>query len=224
MAKASTFQSVKQLATQVHRLLEKGDVAQESAFHMKEIMLSLRQLSMKYLKTVILDNLRESTSKIIDSHFVASYRNLAVQVDTDTKREYVDIPVQYVSLDDDAGIQRITPNSKMATEKRAMIPVTRAYMDLLGASIGTFLENQWSYEVHRDKAYFNKRKLKTLKDLKINTVDMDVVVISPKDVGDDDPFPLPPEFQHDLIIEVLQLYGVSDQRAKDLLNNENPDD
>ncbi len=224
--KATTFQSIKQLATQVHRLLEKGNVTRDSPFQMKEIMLSMRQLSLKFLRQQLFENLASSTSKIVPSHYVATYSNLEIQTDAD--REYINIPTQYLSVNtsmgDDEGIQRVIPNSRVAIERRMMIPVPRNFHDLMGESIATFMENQWTYEVYRDKIYFNKKRGKKLSQLSIKTVNVDIVVISPEDVGDDDAFPLPPEHHFDLIVQTLQLYGVSDQNAKDLLSNQNPDD
>lgn len=211
--------SVYNLSSQVLQLLTRID--KDIQVDRREVMDALRQGSIKFLKQDYFEKL-QAGQRFVDPHYVAKFSNLPVLVDEGRyDRNYIEIPCQFVALPDNEGIQRVWPVTKEEEDYIEMIPVPYGNEEIYrNLSIKNALVGVWTYSVTKDRIYFSRNGEYTLKDKKIDSVDIDVVIVSPLDVGDEDPFPLPPEYHLDLITSVVQIFAPNTERAHQVVTQE----
>jgi hypothetical protein len=182
---------------------------------------ALRQGAMKFLK---IDNFErmERGQRFVDPHYVAKFTNIEIKADAARfDRNYVELPVQYVSMQDNQGVQRVWPVVEDEIDYIEMIPVPDGAEEIYrNLTVNDALVGVWTYSLQRDRLLFGKLDGDTLLDAGISLVDVDIVVISPLDVGDDDPFPLPPELHFDLIQQTVQLFAPNPERVRQVITQE----
>ena len=131
------------------------------------------------------------------------------------------LPVQYVALIDNQGVQRVWPQMEDEIDYTEMIPVPDGAQEIYRSlSVNDALVGIWTYSLVRDKLYFGRMDGDTLLEKEIEKVDVDIVVISPVDVLDTDPFPLPPELHFDLIQQTIQLFAPNPERVRQVVTQE----
>jgi hypothetical protein len=211
--------SVYNLSSQVLGLIDRID--KDIQIDRREVMDALRQGSIKFLKQDYFEKLQMG-QKFIDPHYVARFTKQPILVDADRYgRNYIDIPCQYVALPENEGIQRVWPVTEDEEDYIEMTPIPYGNEEIYrNLSINNALIGVWTYSVTKDKIYFGRNGEHTLKDKDITSVDIDVVIVSPLDVGDDDPFPLPPEYHLDLITSVIQLFAPNPERVHQVVTQE----
>ncbi len=211
--------SVYNLSSQVLLLLTRIDKDLQTG--RREVMDALRQASMKFFKQDYYKSL-EDQQRQIDPHYVAKFSGLSILKDEDRfDRNYVELPSQYAALKNNEGVQRVWPVVENEIEYIEMIPIPEGAQEIYrNLTVNDALIGVWTYTVARDRIYFGRNDGETLLDEDITVVDMDIVVISPVDVGDEDPFPLPPEFHFDLIVSVVQLFAPNQERVNQVVTQE----
>ncbi len=211
--------SVYNLSSQVLLMIERVD--QDLQVDRREVIDALRQGAMKFLKQDYFKTL-ESGQRFIDSHYIAKFTGLDILTDVDKfERNYIELPAQYVALHDNQGIQRVWPVVEDEIDYIEMIPIPDGAEEIYrNLSTNNALIGVWTYSLTRDRIYFGKNDGNTLLDDEIEKVDVDVVVISPVDVGDEDPFPLPPEYHFDLMVSVVEVFTGNQQRVGQVITQE----
>lgn len=216
------------LSERIHRLLKKGNVSRDTEWDDRDFEYLVRDAAAKLIKGDWYET-RNEGGKNIDSRYVATFTVPVVK--NANGDNYCAIPVSnWLRLPDEAGIQSCRPDmATLSTKKtkenefRAFIPIPNRFLDVYANLPAGALEGQHGYMIRKDKIVFTKRYEKTVLDNGIKNVEMDIVTVDPAAVGLDEPLPLPAEMVSLLLIEVLQVFGISGQNAKDLINNENPD-
>ena len=215
------------LTERIHRLLKRGDVQRDSGWDPRDIEYLIRDAASKAIKGSWFES-RNDGGKNIDSRFVATF---IVEVKVDAySNNYIDLPISnWIQLPDESGIQSVRPDFlTLSTKKtkmeelRAFIPIPNRFYDIYSSLPEGALEGQHGFMVRKNKIFFTKRYDKTLIENSIKKVELDVVTVDPAAVGLDEPLPIPAEMIMGMILEILQLLGMTEQKAKDLTNNENP--
>lgn len=211
--------SVYNLSSQALMLITR--INQDLQIDRREVIDALRQGAMKLMKGDYYKFL-EQDQRFIDPHYIAKFRDIEVQVDNDRfDRCYVELPAQYTALKNNEGVQRVWPVTKEEIEYIEMIPVPDGAEEVYrNLTVNNALVGVWTYSLQRDRIYFGKNNGNTLSEDEILKVDMDIVVISPVDVGDDDPFPLPPEYHFDLLVEIVSVFSNNQDRVKQVITQE----
>jgi len=84
------------------------------------------------------------------------------------------------------------------------------------------LRSQWCAELDRYKIWFSKKNEETLIEGGIDKVEIRMVVVDPATLDEDDPFPISPAQELDVIKEVLMLHGYTAKEVADLVNDNIP--
>ncbi len=211
--------SVYNLSSQVLLLLTRID--KDLQIDRREVIDALRQGAMKFFKQDYYKSL-EDRQRQIDPHYVAKFTGLTILKDSDRfDRNYAVLPSQYASLKNNEGVQRVWPVVEEEIDYIEMIPIPDGAQEVYrNLTVNDALIGVWTYSVVRDKVCFGKNNGETLIDSDIEKVDMDIVVISPVDVSDDDPFPLPPEFHFDLILQIVQVFSQNQDRVRQVVTQD----
>jgi hypothetical protein len=211
--------SVYNLSSQVLLLLTRID--KDLQIDRREVMDALRQGAMKFMKQDYFETLKNG-QRFIDPHYVAKFKNIPILKDsTRFDKNYVELPTQYVSLKNNEGVQRVWPVTEEEEDYIEMIPVPDGAEEVYrNLTVNDALIGVWTYSLQRDRLYFGKKNGNTLLEEEISNVDIDIVVISPVDVGDEDPFPLPVEYHFDLIVSVLEVFSPNQERVRDIITQE----
>ena len=211
------FTTLHIMAERTRRILESGGVGRDNKWDIREIAVDLRDSANFVMKGQWFQS-RKMGDVVIPSHYVATFEGLEVK--KKGEQEYVDMPAPRIDLPDEGGVQRVRPVVEDEIGK-AMIPIPMDFMDVIGKLPTAYLEDNFAYYPTRDKIIFYKKDGRTLEDEEITHVDVDIVTISPTDVGLNDPFPAPPELIKEIIANTLQTYGMV-QNPQDILLDENP--
>ena len=211
--------SVYNLSSQVLLMIERVD--QDLQVDRREAIDALRQGAMKFLKADYFRTL-ESGQRFIDPHYIAKFTGIEVLKDSKKfERNYIELPAQYVALHDNQGIQRVWPVVEDEIEYIEMIPIPDGAEEIYrNLSTNNALVGVWTYSLTRNRIYFGRKDGETLITDDVLKVDVDIVVISPVDVGDEDPFPLPPEHHFDLMVSVIEVFTGNQQRVRQVITQE----
>lgn len=214
--------TAKILAERALRILKRGNVNRDTEFDIREVMREVRDSAAYLFKGRWYQDKKDGENNV-SSHYVATFEGVEVKT-TGNNYCYVDIPAPFIDLPEDMGIQRVAPELENPTANRGFIPVPRNFLDIYGTLPSGFLETEWGYEVKRGRIYFTNKNngRKTIKDAGINTVTIEQVTFDPLSVGDNDPFPAPPDMWNEIINMTVARFAPSLTMPKDVIADENP--
>lgn len=217
----------------IMRILQKGNVTRERPLDYRDIHFVIRDQAAAIAKGQWFES-RNDGGKDISSIYVCTF-TVDVLVDAQGVN-YCLVPVSsYLNLPDESGVQSVRPDPLTTSTKKtkereltAFIPVPNRYRDLYSVLPAGAMEGLITYHVRKNKIYFGTLSEtfdgseRTVIDVGIKKVEIDVATVSPEAVAIDEPLPIPQDKEKDLMIGVLMFFGLTDQKAKDLLNNSNP--
>ena len=211
--------SVYNLSSQALLLITRID--KDLQIDRREIIDVLRQGAMKLMKGDYFKFL-EQDQRFIDPHYIAKFKDIEIEVDTNRfDRCFAELPAQYTALKNNEGVQRVWPVTEEEIDYIEMIPIPDGAEEVYrNLTVQNALVGVWTYSLQRDRIYFGKNGGNTLADEEIEKVDIDIVVISPVDVADDDPFPLPPEYHFDLLVETVTVFANNQERVKQVITQD----
>lgn len=215
--------TLKKLSDQVLRLLSAGLKTKDSKLTIEAIQTEIRQVTHKLIKGEWFA-MKNDGEHVVNTLYVATYRDVAVQLDSDRNRCYALLPCYPIALPNHLGIQEVKPQTEDTHEYVAMIPINPMELELFRSlNVGQeILSDSWCFEPARDRVWFTERDDETLLDAGFEEVEMKLVVIDPAQVSATDPYPIDPALEIDLIKEVLMLHGYSAKEAADLVNDSVP--
>lgn len=200
--------TVNQIAHQVRRDLTGGDTSKDSNFNIEYIKIRARQGLNKLLKLAIYEK-RNNFDRSAVTQYIATYPNLDVEEDTDRGEPYLDIPEFYQSLPHNKGIYAVCPNDNHQE------PLIRRNFQSVSYGLPCYhLEGKKGYYVEGMRIYFDK-------DFDDGKATLKLIVAAPDKFGDDDPLPILPEQQFDLIDMVKA--SMAERPLEDKINDGNPD-
>ena len=208
------------LCFQVKRLLSAGTTPKDSKLSDAYIIEELRQVTSGLLKLEWYAGKNEGRDGVSPIS-IATYASIAVANDTTRKRNYCLLPAY--SMNAPEGVQQVKPQTGIPGKDVAMIPIAPHEYELfksllVGAEI---MRDQFTFEVDRDKIWFSKKSDKTLLESNITLVEIKMLVHDPAQIDVDDPYPVPPEMEIEIIKGVLVLHGFTAKEVHDQVNNDN---
>lgn len=206
------------LAQRIIRLMSKGDKTRDFSFDERDIIPIIIDIANRVVKVDYFQFKDQELTKAVDSHYIQTYHNIDVKVNTVTGQNFIDVPAPYVNLPYNSGVQRVAPLTDSAYKNRAMIPVQASEMDIFGDILGD-MQKQWVYEVQGNRIYFHKRCGNTLCEEDIKKVSV-TLVVSIGNISADAPFPAPPDTHEQIIRETIELLSLN--IIKDKINDDNP--
>lgn len=215
--------TLKKLTFQCKRLLSAGTTPKDSKLNDAYIREEIRQVTYGLLKAEYYNAKNEGFSDVTPI-CIATYESVPVLNDTGRKRNYCALPAYPMNLPGGIGVQQVKPETSIPSKNVAMIPIMPHEMELfksllVGAEI---MRDQWTFEVDRSKIWFSKNSDKTLLKSGISLVEVKLLVHDPAQIDENDPYPIPPEMEGEIIKGVLILHGYQPGVAHDMVNNENP--
>lgn len=213
----------RKLAAQIRRLLSNGPQTKDSKLSDRYIQELIGQVTHRLLKLDYFQG-KNMGDDVVNHLCVATYEDLTVLNDTQRKRNYVLLPAYPMNLPGGTGIQEVRPYTGKVDVDVAMIPINSGEVDLFRSQLFglEILKDQFCWEPTRDRIYFTRRNEKSLLESNITKVQIKMVVIDPEQIEEDDNYPVPPELENQIILEVLKLHGYNPQQAADLINDGQP--
>lgn len=215
--------TINKLTHQVKRLLSSGTTPKDSKLSDAYIQSEIRQVTHQLLKAEYYTYKNEGFSDP-SPLCIATYENVPVLNDTLRKRNYCAMPAYPMNLPGGIGVQQVKPQTGIPARDVAMIPVMPLEFELfksllVGAEV---MSDQFTFEVDRNKIFFTKKSDKSLLDSGITAVEIKLLVHDPSQIGIDDPYPISPEMEVDVLKGVLLLHNYTGREVADLINDGNP--
>ncbi len=215
--------TIKSLSERILRVINLGDVPQESRFSMRDVEYMVRDNLGKQIFASWFAMRNSGEGKDLSDTFV-SVVTLQVQTDTKTPAScFVDLLFDWVELPDEGGIIAVRPAEQgTLPDLSPFIPTPSRYYDLYKGLPAGALEGQIGWSLRGKQIYFSKRNNQNLIELGVQSVELDVVSTSAIALGQDKPLPIPPNIAYAIVAEVAAFFIPLTQAQKDMLNDMNP--
>ncbi len=195
------FTTKLKISDQILRRLEGGDVSDDSRYDPREIILLIEQALATLVKGNHIQNLRLGETTI-GSQYISSFFNVEVKHSPCLTMTFSEIPSSYLDLPNGKGVHQI---SNMKDQENSFIPVRNGFSTLYNNSPAKNLEGRIGYYLEGNRIYYLKDLIKE----GCNDVLVKLVVPSPSNIADDEPYPIGTDMEFLVIKEVLQIMGVS---------------
>ena len=195
------------LAEQVLRIIQGGSISDDSDIDTREIILHIEQERDRLIKQMILLNFKMGEHEI-NGNYLSSYQENVFN-DTERGKKYVKVQYMPIDLPNDGGFFSL---SVYGNETKSFI---RNSANSLSLYDGLGAENnigRMSYYIEGSKAYLNNSPNGVTKLLWR-------LVVSSKDIEDDEPFPVCADMESEIIKSVIQLYTIMDNIEQDNRND-----
>lgn len=189
------------LAEQIQRRINGGDRNDDSEFDDREIILYIEQALAVLIKESFIKMLRVDETPV-GAQYISSFMNVEVVESPCLKLSYSILPRSYIDLHSDRGIHQI---SLMEDQLNTFVPVRNGSVSLFSKSPASGLEGRTGYYPEGARVYYTKNLVKD----GIVKVLMKLIVPSPSDLGNDDPYPIGTDMELPVIVKVLELMGIS---------------
>jgi len=187
----------------------------------REVKILIEQAMNKILKAQTFERFRDGYIDIPRCNLI-KYSSQNVTADASNNRSYVDLPALPISLPMDMGVWQINATT---TPHAAYIPIAAQDWQVMGVGYtsgtqtdginSSYLEQQTGYYVEGKRVYFTS-------DISaVSTVDIHLLVSDISQSGDNDILPLSPEYESDVIQEVLRMIGMGQISQAEIAANEN---
>ena len=195
------FTTKNKISEQILRRLSGGDVSDDTEFDKREIILLVEQalaelVKEQYIKTLIV----AETS--VDPKYISVFKNVAIKKDTDLNLTFSESPHPYMDLHMDKGIHMV---SMMKNQSDPFIPQRNGNVALYDKSPAKDMEGRIGYWPEANRIYYSRDLIK----IGCDKVLIKLIVPSPSELGDDDPYPIGPDMELPIIQRVLTIMGVA---------------
>ena len=199
--------TLRQIAQEVIRLESGGDSSNDSQLSEGYVIRFIRQASNKFLQTKVFERLSVDDRSLLQL-MIATY---TVPVNGDSPNKTITLPEFYMNLPFNKGLAAIAPVEDPTNHFIPRHnPAVSKYLPCANLDPG-----QVSYWTKGLTVYFDDTQNEFSKVL------VDLVVASPDSIGVDDPLPIYPEQQYDLILMVRQM--LQNRPIQDKILDNNPD-
>ncbi len=215
--------TIKSLSERILRVLNLGDIPQETRFTLRDMDYMVRDSLGKQILASWYAMRNTNEGKDLADAFI-SVVTLAVQTDGHTPVQcFVDLLFDWVDLPDEGGIIAVRPAVQgTLPDMNAFIPTPARYADLYRGLPAGALEGQIGWSLRGKRIYFSEKNGQPLSLLGVNSVELDVVTTSEIALGQDKPLPIPPAIAYAIVFEVASFFMPLTQQQKDMLNDGNP--
>jgi hypothetical protein len=216
--------SLRKLSAQISRLLSNGSRPQDSTLRDKYLFEEIRQVTHQLIKGEFFEYKNNEGETGVNHLYIGTYPGIQVQEDTHRNRCYALLPAYPMHLPGGIGIYQVKPDTGDIDKDVAMVPVQSGEIELfrsLNAGL-EIMKDQWMFFPERDRVVFTEKNNETMLEADIEEVEIQLVVIDPAQVDIDDPYPIPPSMEIEVIKGVLLLHGYTAKEAADMVNDGNP--
>lgn len=211
------------LAERIHRILKTGNVTRVTSWDDRDFQYLIRDEAARQIKGAWYEARKEG-QKHVSSQFVSTI-TIDVLKNNATSENYSEIPLaSWLNFADGTGIESVRPNIETLAsaktkdkETRAFIPIPHRFEDLYAGLPAEALEGQFGWKIRLKRLLYTKRYNTTVLEAGITKVDVDVVTLDPTVIDANAVLPISADMVDPLIRNVLALYGIVDQRAKELM-------
>lgn len=187
------------LTEQIQRLYGKSvalPISHKQIIRKEELNILVNQIANEFLSLTVKESLKVGDLEI-PSCMIATYPNNTVT--TENGRYVTTLPVYPIQVKRNIGVWSIVPQTGTypdLTDGSPFIPITQEDWDLLRATDEGLLEDQTGYYVEGRKVFFTKAVATKVK-IKLLISDLSLI-------GDNDPYPISPEMESQLIARALE--------------------
>ena len=188
----------KQLAEQVIRILNSGDVTNDNSIDPRELLLAIEQERDRLVRFRLFESLSAGEGDI-PGDVVSTFDNITIKKDTVKNLLYSSLPGRIMSLPRDMGILHV---SYTKDQYNAFIRMPNGSLSLYNGLLSSMIGGRGGYWLEGDRLYYNDG----VDDCCGNTVIIKMVMNS-GDVNPDDIFPIPSDLESEVIKNVIALYS-----------------
>jgi hypothetical protein len=215
--------TIKSLTERILRIVNLGDVPEESRFNFKDVSYMVRDSLGKQIAASWFAARNTKEALDISDSFISTVTK-TVQADAKVETTcFVDLDFDWVDLPDSTGIQSIRP-AVIGTlgNLDGFIPAPARFNDIYRGLPAKAIEQQIAWQLRGKRAYFTEKGTSNLIELGVTTVEIDVISTSEILVGLEKALPIPPNIADLIIKEVAQFFlPLTTQGMKDMLADGN---
>ena len=200
----------KQLAEQVIRILNSGDVTNDNSIDPRELLLAIEQERDRLVRLRLFESLSQGEGDI-PGDVVSTFDSITIKKDAVKNLLYSSLPGRIMSLPRDMGILHV---SYTKDQYNAFIRMPNGSLSLYNGLVSSMIGGIGVYWLEGDRIYYND----SVDDCCGNTVIVKMIMNS-GDVDPNDIFPIPPDMESEVIRNVIQLYAPMKSAPNDEQND-----
>tara|TARA_R110002012_G_scaffold125149_2_gene276563 strand:- start:2885 stop:3511 length:627 start_codon:yes stop_codon:yes gene_type:complete len=200
----------KQLAEQVIRILNSGDVTNDNSIDPRELLLAIEQERDRLVRLRLFESLSQGEGDI-PGDVVSTFDSITIKKDVVKNLLYSSLPGRIMSLPRDMGILHV---SYTKDQYNAFIRMPNGSLSLYNGLVSSMIGGRGGYWLEGDRIYYNN----SVDDCCGNTVIVKMIMNS-GDVDPNDIFPIPPDMESEVIRNVIQLYAPMKSAPNDEQND-----
>ena len=200
----------KQLAEQVIRILNSGDVTNDNSIDPRELLLAIEQERDRLVRLRLFESLSQGEGDI-PGDVVSTFDSITIKKDVVKNLLYSSLPGRIMSLPRDMGILHV---SYTKDQYNAFIRMPNGSLSLYNGLVSSMIGGRGGYWLEGDRIYYNN----SVDDCCGNTVIIKMIMNS-GDVDPNDIFPIPPDMESEVIRNVIQLYAPMKSAPNDEQND-----
>ena len=200
----------KQLAEQILRILNSGDVSTDNSIDPRELLLAIEQERDRLVRLRLFESMKMG-NPTIPGDVVSAFDSIKIKKDTVKGLLYSDLPGRVMSLPEDKGIAHV---SYTKDQYNAFVRMPNGSLSLYNGLLSSMIGGRGGYWLEGDRLYYNDG----VDDCCGNTVIVKMVMNS-GDLEPDAPFPIPSDLESEVIRNVIGLYASMKQIPNDEQND-----
>ena len=209
----------RQLAEQALRIIQGGSIRDDAEIDIRELMLNIEQERDRLIKADLYQSISMGEYNINGS-FISTHIS-SISFDEEKNMKYSDLPITPISLPNDLGMFQVSfQKDQFNTFVRIPNGATGLYNGLnaskLLGRIGYFVESSIDSNCSNSsgtRVYYTNMPEDCDKSVLLK------VVATSGSIEEDDPFPIAPEMESQIIRSVVELYSVMRQALADESND-----
>jgi len=199
-----------QIAEQILRILNSGDVTSDNDIDIREIILAVEQERDRLVRLRLFESLQMG-EMIVAGDVISSFDNVLIKKDNDKDMLYSELPGNPLSLPNDYGVWQV---SYQKNQKSAFIRMPNGSMGLYNGLPSSALGGRDGFFVEGNRIYYND----SVSDCCGHRV-LIKMVLNSGSIANDVTFPIPADIQSEVIKNVTQLYSMQKQIPHDEQND-----
>lgn len=198
--------TLRQIAGQVHRILNGGQANTDSEYDDRYTVLLIRSAINNILAIQQIMTKRQiADDRSLEKMYIATYPSISVQNDSTTERSYAELPDFYISLPYNRGLVQVSAMDK-PLEPMIQIP----YPSVSNTLPCGQLQGRKGYYVEGLRIYWDE----LINKKAVQKVLVKLLVAAPDSIGINDPLPITPEQitrVREMVIAEYRQEGVQDK-------------
>ena len=200
----------KQLAEQIVRILNSGDVTHDNSIDPRELLLAIEQERDRLVRLRLLELLSQG-ERNIPGDVVSTFDSITIKKDAIKNLLYSSLPGRIMSLPKDMGLLHV---SYTKDQYNAFIRMPNGSLSLYNGLLSSMIGGRGGYWLEGDRLYYNDG----VDDCCGNTIILKMILNS-GDYDADAVFPIPADLEIEVVRNVVQLYSPMKAAPNDELND-----